>query len=128
MRALTGGELTSMQRVQVDAMGDRCRIYRRVSGSKNSYGQPAITYGTAVPSVCGYDPTATGEVLQGNETVTVDAVLRLPIATQIGAADRVELYQRLGRTLTPPLTFDVVGMPEPGPSALVVSVKRVLYG
>lgn len=115
-----------MQRTQQGAMMDLCRIGDYAAGAGNAYGQKPGTYTDRdYTTVCGYDPTASGEMLQGNETVTIDAALRLPVATVIDSRDRVTLLERFGTALAIPLVFYVYGNPEQGPSGLVVKLRRV---
>lgn len=126
MRRFTNGELAGMQRTQQGAMMDLCRIADYAAGAGNAYGQkPAVYTNRGQATICGYDPTATGEVLQGSEVVTIDAALRLPVDTVIDSRDRVTLLERFGAALVVPLTFDVIGNPEQGPSGLVVKLRRI---
>lgn len=124
MRKFSSSELDSMARTQQSAMMDQCLIFAHSTGTANVYGKKVDSYGAGVPSVCGYDATASAEVLQGTEVATVDAAIRLPVNTVIDDRDRIQLVRRFGRTVAP-LMFDVVGLPEMGPSGLVVKVKRV---
>lgn len=115
-----------MARTQEAAMMDSCLIFAHSSGTTNVYGKKVDTYAAGVPSICGYNATASGEVLQGTEVLTIDAEIRLPVDTVIDDRDRIQLTKRFGRTITP-ILFDVVGLPELGPSGIVAKVRRVNY-
>lgn len=103
-------------------MLDTCIIHRRNAATANAYGIPGATYTAGQPVQCGYKARSSREVQQGNETVIVDAELRLPYGTQIASLDRVEVTHRYGDALTPTLLFNVVGQPAIGLSAIVVSL------
>lgn len=127
MRAFAPAELSGMQRTQNAAMMDTCIIYAHSATSQNAYGKPGATYTLGVRRTpCGYDATASDEILQGNESVTVDAVFRLPVGTQIAALDRVQLVARFGTDLVTPILFEVIGMPDGGPSGIVVNARKVV--
>lgn len=104
-------------------MMDTCIIMAFADGATNDYGNPSDVYTDGAPTICGYKPTGTREVQQGNETVLIDAELRLPIATAIKSTDKVRLTKRFGESITA-LTFAVVGQPARGPSGLVVKLRR----
>ena len=126
MRAFAPAELSGMQRTQNAAMMDTCIIYAHSATSQNAYGKPGATYTAGARQACGYDATGGGEVLQGNETVTVDATFRLPVGTEVSALDRVQLVARFGNELAISPMFEVVGMPEEGPSGIVVNARKVV--
>lgn len=125
MRTFTSSELSGFRRTQAAAMMDTCTILSHSSGAANAYGKPADSYVEGVPGPCGYKPRSIREVQQGNETVVIDAELRLPIGTVIKSTDRIRLIKRYGETLATPLLFAVAGQPAQGPSGLVVSLRRV---
>lgn len=104
---------------------DTCVIMSHSAGAANNYGKPADIYVDGAPTACGYKPRSTREAQQGNETVIIDAELRLPIGTAVKAADRVRLTKRYGEALATPLLFSVIGQPAQGPSGLVVNLRRV---
>lgn len=105
-------------------MMDTCVIYTHSDGATDAYGSPSVTYSAGSAVACGYKPSSTREVQQGNETVIIDAQLRLAIGTAIGSRDRVQLTKRYGDSITP-ILFDVTGQPAQGPSGIVVNLRRV---
>lgn len=125
MRVFSSSELSSFRRTQDGAMMDTCTILTQSAGATDGYGNPADSYSEGSPLDCGYKPRSSREAQQGNETVLIDAELRLPVATTIKSADKVKLTKRYGETLTTPLIFYVVGQPAKGPSGLVVNLRRV---
>lgn len=125
MRALTSSELAAMRQTQESAMMDTCIVLTHGSGATDAYNTPSDGYSEGSPVRCGYRPGSTREVQQGNETVLVDATLRLSVGTAINSRDRVRLTHRFGEALATPLLFAVVGQPAQGPSGLVVNLRRV---
>ncbi len=126
MRSFSSSELGSMARTQEGAMMDQCLIYAHSNGALNAYGKKTDVYAAGVASICGFDATGSGEILQGTEVLTIDAAIRLPVATVIDDRDRIQLTKRFGKSVTP-IMFDVVGLPEMGPSGIVAKVRRVNY-
>ena len=125
MRAFTNSELSAMRQTQTSAMMDTCVVLIHGSGAIDAYGNPSAGYSEGSPVRCGYHPGSSREVQQGNETVLVDATLRLPVGTVINSRDRVRLTHRFGEVLATPLLFDVMGQPAQGPSGLLVNLRRV---
>ncbi len=127
MRSFTLAELAALRRTQTSAMMDTCVILSHSAGATDAFGNPTDIYvaGESVP--CGYKPRSTREAQQGNETVLIDAEMRLPVMTVIKATDRVRLLRRYGETLAVPLLFSVVGQPAQGPSGLVVNLRKVTH-
>lgn len=126
MRNFSNSELSGMARTQEGAMMDSCLIFAHSSGALNAYGKKADVYAAGVASICGFDATGSGEVLQGTEVLTIDAAIRLPVDTVIDDRDRIQVTKRFGKPVTP-IMFDVVGLPEMGPSGIVAKVRRVAY-
>lgn len=103
-------------------MLDTCIVHSYGAGATDTYGVPGASYTAGAPTACGYKPRSSREVQQGNETVKVDAELRLPYGTAIKSLDRIELTHRYGDALNPTLLFEVVGLPAIGLSAIVVNL------
>lgn len=110
------------QAAAVPTMLDTCIVHSYSAGATDSYGVPGAGYTAGQPVQCGYKPRSSREVQQGNETVKIDAELRLPYGTAIKSLDRVELTHRYGDALTPTLLFEVAGQPAIGLSAVVVNL------
>ena len=105
-------------------MMDTCTLLIYSAGATDAYGTPGDTYVETSVLACGYKPTGTREVQQGNEAVLIDGELRLPIGTTIKSTDRIRLVTRYGEAITP-LLFAVIGQPAQGPSGLVVKLRKV---
>lgn len=109
-----------MQGTQADAMQDVCRIYV-YSSQPDDYGNPTPTYTAGEPTVCGFRPS-NDEVQGSGEVAMIDAKLRLPISANVHQHDRIQLTHRYGAAITAQM-FEVFGMPERGPSGLVVNLR-----
>lgn len=105
-------------------MQDTCVIQYATSGAANAYGVPTVAYTAGTPTPCGYKARSSKEVQQGNETVIIDAELRLPYGTDIKSNARVTLTHRFGVELAIKPTFNVIGEPEQGFSAIVVNLVK----
>lgn len=123
MRHFTPTELARMQGTQVSAMQDAC-IVLAYSATPDRYGNPQPTYTAGSEIVCGFDPTTDDEVQDSGQVVIADASIRLPLGTAIDSRDRIRVTKRFGVAVTP-LDFEVIGMPQRGPSGLVVLVRKV---
>jgi hypothetical protein len=74
---------------------------------------------------CGFEPGRRGEVEDGSQAPIYDAILRLPVTASVASIDRVELTHRHGTALASPQIYAVVGAPELGPSANVLTLKLI---
>lgn len=107
-------------------MMDTCIVLTYGAGATDTYGMPAVTYvgGLAIP--CGFDAgRARKEAMERGEVPLADGVLRLPIATAVEPSDRIRITHRHGELLTEPETYELVSIPQRGPTALVCMLKRV---
>jgi hypothetical protein len=128
MRSFSPKELSNLRRVQQSAMMDRCSLQRASApGAKNGFGNPTVVYADPVTFICGYQPSASNEVMIGNETVVANAVIRLPISARPTSRDRITVTHLKGEEQDPVLRFEVVGQPAQGPSGYVVAVQRITY-
>lgn len=124
MRVISEAERAGMERTQQHAMMDRCLIHSATVAA-DAWGKERLTYSEGVSSICGYQPTGTTEPLQDNHRPAVDATVRLPNTAIISERSQVTLTHRLGRPITP-IRFDIVGMPQPGVSAIVINLRKIL--
>jgi len=119
-------QLSVFTHMQESVMMDTCIIHDHSAAAVNEFGNPTNTYtARGEATICGFKRVGSAEMLQGNESPTIDAELRLPRATLIDALDRVQLTKRYGTVMPTPLLFDVVGVAIPGPSAILLSLKAV---
>lgn len=123
-------DLTFMQATQEAAMQDTCVLLRYTELDPDVYGNVRHQYEEGDSSDCGFDPTASNEVMEGTQVAVTDAVVRLPIALhgQIDQFDRVKITHRFGVALDSPPTYELIGLPERGPSGLVVNLRLVTDG
>ena len=112
------------QGAATETMQDTCIIQHPASGSANAYGIPVVGYAEGEPTPCGYKASSSKEVQRGNDTVIIDAKLRLPYGTSIKSDARVTLTHRFGQELAIKPTFNVIGEPEQGFSAIVVNLVK----
>lgn len=125
MSEFSAAELAGMRATQDAHMMDRCTVdaYSDAGAGTYNYPQPTWTPGQEIR--CGFQAVAVDEALaQGADVPTVDARLRLPIATALGSKDRVTVTRRHGAAV-PPVQYEVVGEPKRGPSGLVLDLRKV---
>lgn len=125
MRDLTTAELEALRVAAEESMQDECYILRRTR-TQNSYGEPTDAYAADSASVrCGYHEVGQATAWRTDVDVTqVDAVLRLPIDTDIDLTCHVRIDERHGEDITSE-TFEVASEPRRGPSALRVELRRL---
>jgi hypothetical protein len=118
-----------MQDHAEESMWDACQVLEYNGYLTDDYGHPAPDWFLRWPAiVCGYDPSARKEVMDKTQVVLTDAVVRLPIDTTLDNRDRIKVTERHGVTLTAPPTYEIIGEPERGPSALVLALRLVTDG
>lgn len=126
MQAFSVTELTRMQATQVSAMQDTC-LHLAYTTVTNDYGMPDESYTESLSYPCGFDPVARPEAMPETDVPMLDARLRMSIGVDgvIGEYDRLRITHRFGVLLGAPLDYEVVGLPERGPSGLVFNLKNV---
>ncbi len=130
MRHFTTAELSRLQSTQVSAMQDTCILQTYTAASASSaygYGYGG-GYSDTVPVACGLDMSPSREVMEGAQIALPDARLRLPLGTSIINVDRVRVTHRYGVALSTPLVYDVIGLPERGPSGLQLNLRLATEG
>jgi hypothetical protein len=95
------------------------------AGTTDEHGTPDISYvSEGTPRVCSLDDKRTLERLQTAQVKTVDAVIRfadeIPDITPL---DRIELIERIGKTIDPSLIYAIDGEIERGPFGTVCNLK-----
>lgn len=125
MRVFTSNELARMRATQESAMMDTCVRLQRSEAAADDYGRPQPVYSEAETLSCGFDPSKSKEVMDGTQVVLTDAVLRLPIGTEISNLDRIKITHRHGEALTNAPVYAIVGEPLRGPSGLVLNLRLV---
>jgi hypothetical protein len=115
-----------MRATQVAHMQDEC-VIRHYSPGTDSHNEDVKAYvADATAPVCGLDMRSGDErhFAQFNALV-YDATIRLPIGTDVNANDQVMITKRFGETLSAPLTFEIVGPIQQGPSGMRLKLKKV---
>ena len=130
MRTFTEDELERMQDTQEGAMQDTCQILTYDPSSTDDYGMPVEVWTLGDVVACGFDPSAREEINFGTEVAMTDAVLRLPIDTDITNHDRIKMLRRYDDDLeeTDQEKYEILGNPERGPSGLVLNLRRITDG
>jgi len=108
-------------------MMDACTIDAYTDGGADDYGNPNPTWVSGSEIACGLHMLDVAEVLDASNVPTVDAKLRLPIATSIDPRDRITITKRFGVAITAE-KYIIVGQPKRGPSGLVLELKAVVDG
>lgn len=133
MRAFSAGEISRMQGVQEAALMDQCELLQRADGTADAYGIPTPGYTVVATVACGLEHSAIkvdtsneagGSERLGTQAPTEERFLRLPRDLQVSNADRVRITRRFGAKVTP-VTYELIGMPQMGPSGLLVRIQRV---
>jgi hypothetical protein len=134
VRPLSDGKRLLMRAVQESAMQDTA-IHLIRTATDSTFGDETVTYEDGETYACGFDPTggddrdlnASGRSATETEVVISDARLRLPLEAlpAISPHDRFRVTHRYGEALDTPQTFDVLGYPQPGPSGVLVELRRV---
>lgn len=119
-------QLEFMQRVQESRMPDRCTVRYPTAQGVDGYNVPVMGE-QEFYTQCGYDASGGREVADGSETVVADAVIRLPLAVlpYLSKLGKVEVTERHGRRVDPPMVFEMIGDPDEGPSGVVLALRRV---
>ena len=138
MPALGSGHRALLRRRQEAQMLDELE-HLPASITEDSYGEDVLSWpapgdGTTYP--CGFDPTGGREerqFLSGGQsasvqTVTVESTVRLSAAFEgsFGAHDRVRITKRFEEDLLNPPAFEVIGVPELGPSGLMLKLRSIM--
>ncbi|HEX9595911.1 MAG TPA: hypothetical protein VF982_03450 [Anaerolineales bacterium] len=137
IRPFSTGELGRLQLTQASAMQDEGQILAYSAGTADDYGlDSAKTYAAGQKWPCGFRARARregsthGESMNETEVGEQLSEVRLPLEaeSELTTPARFKLLQRFGEILTGALTFEVVGLPERGPSGLVLRLRLVTDG
>lgn len=106
---LSATQLAQMQAASEDLFHDTCVLQTYTIGAQDAMGASTITYtdGSAIP--CGFYATGGSESARADLTVaTLDAIVRLPVATIVDVRSRVKITKRFGTTLATALVFEIL--------------------
>lgn len=125
MDLFSDDELTNMKATQESAMMDTC-VLMRYSETLDAINHPVPTWTDGPSVMCGLDMTG-GEEQRGSQRVVVrwDAVIRLPLDTQLDLRDRIRITHRFGQALASGLVYEIGGPEQKGPSGMIVPLKKV---
>ena len=116
-------ELNGMREVQEAHMMDTCVIYRVTSRTKNARGEQIKTFDIGTESICGLqmEPTAK-EYGSAFIEANIDAILRLPLGTEVKPDDEIEIVKRFGERIQP-RRYEVERYTNDGPSGCRAYLK-----
>ena len=116
-------ELIGMRDVQEAHMMDTCVIYRVTSRTKNARGETIKTFDKGTTSICGLQMEPIGKDY-GSSFIeaNIDAVLRLPLGTEVTPDDEIEITKRFGEEITP-RRYEVERYTNDGPSGCRAYLK-----
>jgi hypothetical protein len=117
-----------MRAAQEAVMMDACVRLAYGAPTTDTYNLPESQYTPQSPIACGFDPTASKEVMSEGQVVVTDGQMRLPVGTTVDSRDRFQVTHRHGEALASPPTFELIGDPERGPSGLVLNLRLVTDG
>lgn len=112
-------------------MQDTC-VHEALVKTKNGLNESALSWTDALTYSAGLDMSASQEVapeVQGTKSeapvTRTDAQARLPMTAHgvVQSGDRLRFTKRFGETLSTPMRFRVVGIPERGPTGLVAKLS-----
>ena len=94
-------ELNGMRDVQEAHMMDTCVIYRVTARTKNTRGEQIKTFDKGTESICGLQMDPLGkEYGESFVEANIDAILRLPLGTEVTPGDEIEIVKRFGEIVT----------------------------
>ncbi len=116
-------ELNGMREVQEAHMMDTCVIYRVTARTKNTRGEPIKTFDKGTESICGVQmeplPREYGDGIVESD---IDAILRLPLGTEVEPGDEIEITKRFGEAVTA-RRYEVDSFKNDGPSGCRAYLK-----
>jgi hypothetical protein len=112
-------QLERARKNQLAAMNDVC-LHRVRTWVENSVGELEEILVDDQSFPCGYNPGPTQEIIVGDQTITVTAMIRLSLTLlgTISPHDQVVLLQKNHEDLIRQPVFELVGEPQIGPMAL----------
>ena len=116
-------ELNGMREVQEAHMMDECIIYRVADRVKNTRGETIKAFCVGVKSICGLQmEPAAKEYGSAFVEANIDAILRLPLGTEVEPGDEIEIVKRFGEAVAP-RRYEVERYTNDGPSGCRAYLK-----
>jgi hypothetical protein len=116
-------ELNGMRDTQTAHMMDTCVIYRPLTTEKNSRGETVKSWDEGVTSICGLQmEPLSREIGDGIIESNIDAILRLPLGTEVEPGDEIVIVKRFGEDIEP-RRYEVDSFTNDGPSGCRVNLK-----
>lgn len=129
MREFSVTELDRMEVTQEAVMQDTCELLTFVE-VEDEYGVPQKVWSVLDTLQCGLSHSATNSEgmldAEGGTQVPIETrTLRLPADTVVSNLMRVRITHRFNVEQDDPVTYEIIGDPQLGPSGLLVQVERV---
>ena len=116
-------ELNGMRSTQEAHMMDTCVIYRVEKREKNARGEAVKTLGKGTESICGLQmEPLSKEYSDSFIEANIDAILRLPLGSEVTPGDEIEVTKRFGQSITP-RRYEVDRYTNDGPSGCRAYLK-----
>ena len=116
-------ELNGMRETQTAHMMDTCVIYRVTLREKNARGETIKSFAKGVKSICGVQMEPLGkEYADMFVEANIDAVLRLPLGTEVTPGDEIAIVKRFGEKV-PARRYEVDRYTNDGPSGCRAYLK-----
>lgn len=130
MRQFTSTELLHMQAAQDSAMQDTCHVltYDTDADDADAYGLPNRSHMVEVSIECGLKLVSPREAQARGEVPVINAIMRLPIGTEIDERNRIMVTHRYGVELDTPMMFEIEGPVRRGPSGIRLNLRKADNG
>lgn len=126
MRTISATEYTRMCATASASMFDTC-VVQTYSATSSTSAEPNVgSWADGSAIACGFDASVSNEVSDGSQATLTDATIRLPIGTTCTGKNRIKVTKRNGTTLGTAETYEILGEPRRGPTALVCHCKRIV--
>jgi len=120
---ITLGAIAALQAHQNALFRDACKIGKATL--TDAHDPTAMTWVYGEEIACGFKASPPKETQDGAEVTITDAVIRVPIGTEVSAQDRIKITTRNLSALATEEVYAVVGEPVTGMVALICQAKRL---
>jgi len=121
---MAAGDLVMMVNGQTITHFDACQVLAYTT-AQDDHGNMAATYTAANSIACGYQQVRPRDEQEMTEVPVIDAILRLPLTTDLDERDHIRMVTRYGTALDDAMTYEIEGPVKRGPSGLVVDLRLV---
>jgi len=104
-----------------DTIWDTCQISVRTAPDVDNPQGSLAAYGDTL--ACGFDDKAQAETGDA-QTPRSQAIVRLPLGTDVSGIDRVKVLTKMGTALDPERIYAMIGDPRVGATAIQLLLKQ----